>query len=138
MSDYDASLKKVYDPNAERVIRTGTIQNNGLLIYEVPAGHSLYLEEASLSIELTWLVVSSEFCYLYWVRADDMYYVRDLCQIYWFVGKQGAVAMMKVGDHSVFPSGLLIPAGDMIWLMSPAPGYLAEGNISGHLVVGDA
>ena len=134
--NYDEVLKKVYDPNAERIMRTGAIEDNGLLIYEVPDGHSFYLEEAALSIEVS-RAVASDYCYLYWQRGADAYYVRDLCQIFWFVGKQGAIAMMKVGDHSVFPSGLLMAAGDMIWLISEEAGYAAEGKISGQLVVGD-
>ena len=133
MGDYEW-LKKVYDPNAERIMETGAIEDNALAIYEVPAEHSLYLEEASLSIEFT-QVGSSEYCYLYWASAVGAY-IRDICQIFWFVNK-GVIAMMKVGDHSVFPSGLLIPAGHVLWLISPAAGYLAEANISGHLVVGD-
>lgn len=133
MGDYEW-LKKVYDPNAERILKTGAIENDGLEIYEVPADHSLYLEEASLSIELG-QVASSEYCYLYWESGIGAY-IRDLCQIYWYEDK-GVAVMMKVGDHAIFPSGLLIPGGDVIWLISPAAGYLAEGSISGHLVVGD-
>lgn len=132
MSDYEW-LKKVYDPNAERIMETGEIENNDLAIYTVPVGHSLYLEETSLSIELG-QVASSEYCYLYWDSGGE--YIRDLCQIFWYQDK-GVAVMMKVGDHAIFPSGLLMHAGDVIWLVSPAAGYLAEGNISGHLVVGD-
>ena len=127
-------LKKVYDPNAERITEHGAIENSDLEIYLVPAGHSLYLEEAELSIAIE-NPASSEYSYLYWESGGD--YVRDLCQIFWYVDKQ-VVTMMKVGDHSVFPSGLLIPAGDIIWLVSPVAGHIAEGSISGHLVAGDA
>ncbi len=133
---YDLEFfKKVYDPNAERITEHGSVENGDLELYVVPAGHSLYLEEVELSIWLDAQIGSSEYCYVYWARG--MVYIRDLCRIFWYMDK-GAVTMMKVGDHAVFPSGLLIPAGDVIWLVSPATGYVAEGSISGHLVVEDA
>jgi len=133
--DNDDGLKKVYDPNAERILRTGSIENDDVTIYTVPAAHNFYLEEVSLSVQLG-QNPGLGFTYVYWLRGIDLYYVRDLCQIWIYVEDLNGNVMagcMK-SDHAIFPSGLLIPAGDMIVVVSNNAGLIAEGNISGFTV----
>lgn len=127
-------MVKVHDPNAVRIMETGVAENDNAEVYLVPAAHNFYLEEASLSIEVDG--PASGFAYLYWLRGSDLYYVRDICQIWIYTTDLNGHIMAGAtpGDHAVFPSGLLIPAGDMLVVVSEEVGLTAEGNISGFLV----
>ena len=130
--DNDGGLKKVYDPNAERILRMETIENNMVVFYTVPIAHNLYLEEASISLEIS-DNINSGFVYINWFT-DGMAYVRDLCQIWIWADKLGVPVGMTVGDHAVFPSGLFLPAGHMVAVTSSRAGMIAEGSFSGFLV----
>ena len=127
-------MVKVHDPHAERILRTAFAEDDDAEVYLVPAEHNFYLEEASLSIEVNG--PESGFGYLYWLRGSDMYYVRDICQIWVYTAPVNGRIMTGAtrGDHSLFPSGLKIPAGDMLVIVSHETGLIAEGNISGFLV----
>lgn len=128
-------MHKVYAPNnGERILATLATENDDIEIYTVPADHNFYLEEANLNIELNG--PNSGFGYIYWMRGGDMYYVRDICQIWIYTAEVNGRIMTgaMTGDHSVFPSFLRLAANDMLRIVSAETGLIAEGNISGFLV----
>jgi len=126
-------MHKVYDSNAERIMETLSIENDEVMMYLVPDGHNFFLEEASLSVEVNG--PDSGYAYLYWLRGGDWYYMRDICQIWVYTEDVNGRLMVGAvnSDHSIFPSFLKIPAGDLLVLVSQEVGLIAEGNFSGFL-----